>query len=555
MNLSLRQGDITEEKVDAIVNPTNSQLDHGGKAGVAAAMVRKGGRQIVDDSWYVMSQRRAPLQVGEAVYTLSGNLPCQNVIHTVGPDWRVNGEASVPLLRRACLESLRLGVRLKLCSIALPAISSGSFGMPKDICAQAIFKAVEEYSSSIDAECSNLRDIRIVIIDHPTIEVFCQEFAKRYCSNDSYSLIDQERASASAANSTEYLQSAKGIPPDNQEKNVGNKSPNAEVDKRKSGDGSEQMGTQVIKSSNLHTKSREQSARLPSENGEKTDKTTLPYSVEEPLDESGKLSIRKEKNAVSDQSSGKTTKSSVIKVTVVRNSFEPTFPRNRNGHSTKRIATAGGMTSKQIKTSPGVAVAVANRGSNPDEHPMEPGSQRADAANLVTHREEKEAKSVSSTNANQPVAEPNGVDKGTLKLNYLTETADEDKSSVNSPLNKDQADEITYLHKRKETDAPDNDDDDSGESNGGNVPDSQANPSKASETKTPTSRSYTPTEGSTADIPTVKTFNQVPLDKISNQTDPDNSATEPTTTEGIPRPKSLSHFYISYIIMNFQNQW
>lgn len=534
VKLSLRQGNITEEKVDAIVNPTNSRLHHG-DAGVAAAIVRKGGRQILDDSWYIMSQRNAPLQVSEAVYTRSGTLPCQYVIHTVGPNWSVNEkEVSIPLLRRACLESFRLAVQLRLCSIALPAISSGSFGMPKDICAQAIFRAVEEYSSSIDAECSNLRDIRIVIIDHPTIEVFCQEFAKRYCSNDSYSTFDQERASAPAANSTEYIQSAKGTPPDNQEKNVGNKSPNAEVDKRKSGDGSEQMGTQAIKSSNLHTKSREQSARLTNENGEKTDKTTLSYSVEEPLDESGKLSIRKEQNAVSDQSSGKTTKSSVVKVTVVRNSFEPTFPPNRNEHSTKRIATAGGMISKQIKTSPGVAVAVANGGSNPDEHPMEPGSQRADAANLVTQREEKEAKSVSSTNANQPVAEPNGVDKGTLKFNYLKETADEDKSSVNSPLHKDQADEITYLHKRKETDVPDNDDDDSGESNGGNVPDSQANPSKASETKMPTSRSYTPTEGSTADIPTVKTFNQVPLDKISNQTDPDNSGTEPTTTEGIP---------------------
>ena len=228
VNLSLRQGDITEEMVDAIVNPTNSWLRHG-DAGVAAAIVRKGGRQILDDSRYVMSQRNALVQVGEAVYTRSGTLPCQYVIHTVGPDWNVNGkEVSIPLLRRACLESLRLAVRLRLCSIALPAISSGSFGMPKDICAQTIFKAVEEFSSSIDAECSNLNDIRIVIIDHPTIEVFCQEFVKRYSSSDSHSPMDQERASASATNSTGYPQSAKGTL-ENQEKNVGNMSPSVEV--------------------------------------------------------------------------------------------------------------------------------------------------------------------------------------------------------------------------------------------------------------------------------------------------------------------------------------
>ena len=244
-------------------------------------------------------------------------------------------------------------------------------------------------------------------------------------------------------------------------------------------------------------------------NGAKTDKTTLSYSVdEEALDESGKLKICKEENAVSDQRSGKTTKNSVIKVTaVVTNSFAPTSAPKSNGHSTK--------------TSPGVvAIAVANGGSNPEEHPMEPESQRADhdAANLATHREEKEANSVSSTNANQPVPGP----------------ADEDESSFNLPLNKDQAHGITHLHKIKEGYAPDDDDDDSGDSNGVNVPDSQANPSKASETETQKSRSYTPTEGSTADIPTAKTFSQVPPDKASNQTDPVNSATEPSTTKGIP---------------------
>lgn len=59
MELSLRQGNITEETGDAIVNPTNSRLHHG-DAGVAAAIVRKGGRQILDDSWYIMSERNAP---------------------------------------------------------------------------------------------------------------------------------------------------------------------------------------------------------------------------------------------------------------------------------------------------------------------------------------------------------------------------------------------------------------------------------------------------------------------------------------------------------------
>ena len=373
VNLSLRQGDITEEKVDAIVNPTNSQLYHCGEAGVAAAMVRKGGRQILDDAWYVMLQRNAPLQVGEAVHTLSGNLPCQNVIHAVSPDWRVNREASVPLLRRACLESLRLAVRLGLCSIALPAISSGNFGMPKDICAQAIFKAVEEFSSSIDAECSNLHDIRILIIDDPTFEVFCQEFVKRYCSNGNHIPINPERESASTRNSTGQPQKAKGTL-GNERKNTGNKPPKDELDNSKGDDDIEQMETQNIKSSN--------------------------------------------------------------------------------------------------------------------------GNQQAGR---------------------------NGAINDTLVVNYRAETADQEKSSDDSPLNEDQAGGVTHSDGN----------DDSGSSNGGNVPDPKATASKASETETQTLRSYTPTEGSTADIATVKNFSQVPQDKTSKKTDPSNSTTEPSTKEGI----------------------
>lgn len=536
VKLSLRQGDITEEKVDAIVNPTNLWLHHGGEAGVAAAIVRKGGRQILDDSWSFMSQRNAPLQVSEALYTRSGNLPCKCVIHTVGPDWSVNGkEASIPLLRRACLESLRLAVRLGLCSIALPAISSGGLGMPKDICAQAIFKAVEEYSSSIDAECSNLRDIRIVIIDDPTIEVFCQEFVKRYCSNDSHGPIDQERTSASATNSAGHPQSAKGTL-DNQGENVGNKSPKAGVDKSKTDDDIKQMGKQNMKSSNLHATGREQSVRLPNENGAKTDKTNLACRVKEPLDESGELNIRKEENAVFDQRSGKTSKSSGVKATVGRGTFAPTFPPRGNGHSTKSITAGRGITSRQIKTSPGVAVAVANGGPNPEEHSMEPEShdQPTDAADLVTRKEEAMAKSVSATNANQEIAGRSGADKDTLKLKYPTETGDEDKSSVNSPLNNDQAGGITDPGKIKKADTTDDDDDNSGDSNGGNLPDSEANASKARQTETQTSESYTPTEGSTADI-----ASQVP-----NQTDPDSSTTEPSTTQGIP----LTQIFIGSLV-------
>ena len=168
--------------VDAIVNAANERLQHGG--GVAAAIVRNGGYQIQFESSEIVKSR-GPISVGDAVVTSGGHLPCQYVIHTVGPRWNEHGkERSKSLLRQACLRSLNLAaLELHLYSIALTAISSGIFGMPKDISAQVIFKAVEEFSESEYAEVSGLHDVRIVIIDEPTIRVFYDEFIKRYLSS------------------------------------------------------------------------------------------------------------------------------------------------------------------------------------------------------------------------------------------------------------------------------------------------------------------------------------------------------------------------------------
>ena len=183
VNLSLYQGDITDERVDAIVNAANDRLQHGG--GVAAAIVRKGGRQIQDESDRITRQY-GPLNVGCATYTSAGKLACRYVIHTVGPEWRKQGkENSKYFLRQACIESLHIAaLQLQLSSIALTAISSGIFGMPKDICAEVMFAAIEEFSSSVDAEFSTLRDVRIVIIDKSTLSVFQEEFVKRYVTHE-----------------------------------------------------------------------------------------------------------------------------------------------------------------------------------------------------------------------------------------------------------------------------------------------------------------------------------------------------------------------------------
>ena len=181
VRVSVLQGDITSERADAIVNAANERLEHGG--GVAGAIVEKGGFQIEQESRQIISQR-GDLQVGQAEYTRAGNLPCKVVIHAVGPRWNDHDrERNILLLRLACISSLRLAAGLRMQSVAFPAISSGIFGMPREVCAETMFDAVTEYSNSVDSICSSLCDVRFVNIDYTTVEVFKREFLRRYGSN------------------------------------------------------------------------------------------------------------------------------------------------------------------------------------------------------------------------------------------------------------------------------------------------------------------------------------------------------------------------------------
>jgi O-acetyl-ADP-ribose deacetylase (regulator of RNase III) len=139
--LEIVRGDVTALAVDAIVNAANVHLQHGG--GVAAAIVRKGGRVIQDESDHIIEQRGKPLETGEAVITSGGRLPAKLVIHTAGPVWGDGDEDAK--LRRACVSSLQLADERKLKSIAFPAISTGIYRFPVDRAARILLKAAAEH--------------------------------------------------------------------------------------------------------------------------------------------------------------------------------------------------------------------------------------------------------------------------------------------------------------------------------------------------------------------------------------------------------------------------
>ena len=178
--MSVYKGDITSEKVDVIVNAANRDLQHIG--GVAKAILDKGGKTIEKESQAILKQRRKKeLRDGEAVTTESGNLPCKLLIHAVGPKWHEMGPtSSKKVLRQACLNSFEICQSRKMTSIALPAIGSGAFGMPKNVCAEVMFDTMEEFIRKGDPKKKTITDIRYVNIDDASLQTFSREFVSRY---------------------------------------------------------------------------------------------------------------------------------------------------------------------------------------------------------------------------------------------------------------------------------------------------------------------------------------------------------------------------------------
>jgi O-acetyl-ADP-ribose deacetylase (regulator of RNase III) len=167
--IRLVKGDITERNVDVIVNAANSYLKHG--AGVAGAIVRKGGLIIQQES-----DKIGYVEVGSAVLTASGKLPCNAVIHAVGPKMGQGNEDNK--LRKAVQSCLRLAADKGFKSISMPAISSGIFGFPKDRCAKILLEESKSFlASKSNTNNVSIETVEFCILDDETLSYFKSEFA------------------------------------------------------------------------------------------------------------------------------------------------------------------------------------------------------------------------------------------------------------------------------------------------------------------------------------------------------------------------------------------
>jgi O-acetyl-ADP-ribose deacetylase len=171
--LALYHGDLTEERVDAIVNAANAHLAHGG--GVAGAIVRRGGYAIQreSDEWV---KKNGPAGHDRPALTGAGKLPCRFVIHAVGPIWQGGAQNEDASLRAAYTSSLELAHKQGFASIAFPSISTGIFGFPVGRAAPIALQAALDFCAA--RPDAPVREIRFTLIDAPTVEVFRREFEK-----------------------------------------------------------------------------------------------------------------------------------------------------------------------------------------------------------------------------------------------------------------------------------------------------------------------------------------------------------------------------------------
>ncbi|MFO8009181.1 MAG: O-acetyl-ADP-ribose deacetylase [Dehalococcoidia bacterium] len=163
--LSLKQGDITKQETDAIVNAANSGLMGGG--GVDGAIHRAGGPAILDDCRKIVAER-GRLPAGQAVITTGGRLKARHVIHTVGPVWHGGERGEPDVLASAYRESLKVAVEKDLKTVSFPSISTGVYGYPVDKAARVAMQTVADFVKQDMA----IEEVVFVLFDSGTYDAY-----------------------------------------------------------------------------------------------------------------------------------------------------------------------------------------------------------------------------------------------------------------------------------------------------------------------------------------------------------------------------------------------
>jgi O-acetyl-ADP-ribose deacetylase len=159
--ITLAQGDITRQKVDAIVNAASNALLGGG--GVDGAIHRAAGPELLAEC-----RTLSGCPTGRAVITRGYRLPAGWVIHTVGPVWQGGGASEDVLLADCYRNSLALAAQHNLRTIAFPAISTGIYGFPLE---RATGIAVTEVRNFLE-QVTSVEEVIFVCFGPEAYEVY-----------------------------------------------------------------------------------------------------------------------------------------------------------------------------------------------------------------------------------------------------------------------------------------------------------------------------------------------------------------------------------------------
>ncbi len=159
--IAIVQGDITKQKVDAIVNAANTSLLGGG--GVDGAIHRAAGPKLLEEC-----RTLGGCPTGEAKITQGYNLPAKWVIHTVGPVWRGGKSREDELLASCYRRSLEVAAEHGIKTIAFPAISTGAYGFPLEGATRIAVREVRQFLESHPG----IEKVLFVCFDKETYECY-----------------------------------------------------------------------------------------------------------------------------------------------------------------------------------------------------------------------------------------------------------------------------------------------------------------------------------------------------------------------------------------------
>jgi O-acetyl-ADP-ribose deacetylase (regulator of RNase III) len=145
MRIEIVRGDITDQRVDAVVNAANSGLLGGG--GVDGAILRAGGQAQLD-ARRALRDRIGSLPTGQAAFTDAGDMAARWVIHVVGPVWDPQQDRS-HLLASCYSEALRVADELDAQTVAFPAVSAGVYGWPMPSAADIAVTTVRRTTTNV----------------------------------------------------------------------------------------------------------------------------------------------------------------------------------------------------------------------------------------------------------------------------------------------------------------------------------------------------------------------------------------------------------------------